>query len=322
MAKKKIQAEDIKFAARGRWENLIFPSFGIKVQFKKKTPCPACNPPGTDRFWYDDKHENGDYFCQQHGAGDGLDLIQRVTDRSFPEVIQEVAHILGLSEESTFTDEDRERLRFEAEDRKKKQLEIERKRQEQIARKAEGMFRNVHQGDASLYLADKQVDKDPKVKIDWHGNLLIPAIDFMDGKIWNLQTIEPDGTKYFIKGDTNDAGEWQTGGGRMGGLGFMIGEVQPDLYDSHVICIAEGYATGMSIHMATGHPVAISFVANNLPKVGAVLRQKYPNAVFVYCADDDSAKQDTGLKYAQEAQAITGGIIVLPDFTQIKESVA
>ena len=74
--------------------------------------------------------------------------------------------------------------------------------------------------------------------------------------------------------------------------------------------------------MATGHPVALSFVANNLPKVGAVLRQKYPNAVFVYCADDDSAKQDTGLKYAQEAQAITGGIIVLPDFTQVQESIA
>lgn len=75
----------------------------------------------------------------------------------------------------------------------------------------------------------------------------------------------PDGQKLFI----------QESGGRTGGCFFVIGEVQPDLYDAHIICIAEGYATGMSIHMATGHPVALSFVANNLPKVGAVLRQKY-----------------------------------------------
>lgn len=320
MTKKKIQAEDIKHAAQGKWADLIFPRFGIEVQWKKKTPCPACG--GRDRFRYDDKNGNGDYYCQQCGNGDGLSLIEKCTHMKFPEVVQEVGAILGLDANSSITDEHRAQWRKERELREKEQQERERKRQEQIARKAEGMFRNAYLGEISLYLVEKQVDKDPKIKIDHNGNLLIPAIDFLDGKIWNLQTIEPDGTKYFITGDTNDSGEWETGGGRMSGLGFMIGEVQPDLYDSHVICIAEGYATGMSIHMATAHPVALSFVANNLPKVGAVLRQKYPNAVFVYCADDDSAKENTGFKYATEAQAITGGIIVLPDFTQIKESVA
>lgn len=321
MEQKKIQVEDIKFAAQGKWADLIFPSFGIQVLWKRKTPCPSCNPPGKDRFWYDDKNGNGDYYCQQCGAGDGLDLIQKVTHKSFIDVIKEVGHILGISEESTFTDEDRRRLRLEAEDRKKKQIEFERKRQEQIARKAEGLFRNPYSGETSLYLINKKVDKAPNIKITHDGNLLIPAHD-ENGKVWNLQTIEPDGTKYFIKGDTSNSGEWQTGGGRMGGLFFMIGEVQPDLYDKHVICIAEGYATGMSIFMASDYPVALAFVANNLPKVGVNLRKKYPNAVFVYCADDDSAKENTGMKYAQEAQDLTGGIIILPDFTQIKESVA
>lgn len=319
MAKKKIQAEDIKRAAEGKWMDLIFPRFGIDVQWKKKTPCPACG--GRDRFRFDDKNGNGDYFCQHCQGGDGLDLIGKCTHLSFPEVVKEVGSILGLDDSSSITDEDRARWRKERELREKEQRERERKRQEQIARKAEGMFRNAYLGEMSLYLKEKQVNKDPKIKIDHHGNVLIPAID-TTGKIWNLQTIEPDGTKYFIKGDTNDSGEWETGGGRMGGLFFMIGEVQPDLYDAHIICIAEGYATGMSIHMATGHPVALSFVANNLPKVGTALSQKYPKALFVYCADDDSAKENTGFKYATEAQAITGGIIVLPDFTQIKESVA
>ena len=309
MAKKKIQAEDIKRAAEGKWMDLIFPRFGIDVQWKKKTPCPACG--GRDRFRFDDKNGNGDYFCQHCQGGDGLDLIGKCTHLSFPEVVKEVGAILGLDDSSKITDADREKWRKEREYREKEQRELEQKMRENIARKAESTFRNAYQGEFSLYLKNKQVDKDPKIKITHDGNLLIPAYD-EHGKMWNLQTITPDGQKLFI----------QESGGRTGGCFFMIGEVQPDLYDAHIICIAEGYATGMSIHMATGHPVALSFVANNLPKVGAVLRQKYPNAVFVYCADDDSAKQDTGLKYAQEAQTITGGIIVLPDFTQIKESVA
>lgn len=309
MAKKKIQAEDIKRAAEGKWMDLIFPRFGIDVQWKKKTPCPACG--GRDRFRFDDKNGNGDYFCQHCQGGDGLDLIGKCTHLSFPEVVKEVGAILGLDDSSKITDADREKWRKEREYLEKEQRELEQKMRENIARKAESTFRNAYQGEFSLYLKNKQVDKDPKIKITHDGNLLIPAYD-EHGKMWNLQTITPDGQKLFI----------QESGGRTGGCFFVIGEVQPDLYDAHIICIAEGYATGMSIHMATGHPVALSFVANNLPKVGAVLRQKYPNAVFVYCADDDSAKQDTGLKYAQEAQAITGGIIVLPDFTQIKESVA
>lgn len=309
MAKKKIQAEDIKRAAEGKWMDLIFPRFGIDVQWKKKTPCPACG--GRDRFRFDDKNGNGDYFCQHCQGGDGLDLIGKCTHLSFPEVVKEVGAILGLDDSSKITDADREKWRKEREYREKEQRELEQKMRENIARKAESTFRNAYQGEFSLYLKNKQVDKDPKIKITHDGNLLIPAYD-EHGKMWNVQTITPDGQKLFI----------QESGGRTGGCFFVIGEVQPDLYDAHIICIAEGYATGMSIHMATGHPVALSFVANNLPKVGAVLRQKYPNAVFVYCADDDSAKQDTGLKYAQEAQAITGGIIVLPDFTQIKESVA
>lgn len=70
MAKKKIQAEDIKRAAEGKWMDLIFPRFGIDVQWKKKTPCPACG--GRDRFRFDDKNGNGDYFCQHCQGGDGL----------------------------------------------------------------------------------------------------------------------------------------------------------------------------------------------------------------------------------------------------------
>lgn len=309
MVKPRFQLDDVKAKAHGLWDNTIFPRFGIEVILKKKKPCPACG--GRDRFRYDDKNGNGDYICQHCGAGDGFSLIQKCTHLSFPDTIAEVAAIVGLDATSNITDADREKWRKEKELRDKEQRELERKLQENIARKAESIFRNAYLGDFSLYLKNKQIDKDPKIKVTHDGNLLIPAYD-EHGKMWNVQTITPDGQKLFITDE----------GGRTGGCFFIIGEVQPDLYDAHIICIAEGYATGMSIHMATGHPVALAFVANNLPKVGAALRQKYPNAVFVYCADDDSAKTSTGLKYAQEAQSITGGIVILPDFTQVQESIA
>ncbi|HAK16042.1 MAG TPA: DNA primase [Acinetobacter junii] len=309
MVKPRFQLDDVKAKAQGLWADTIFPRFNIDVRFKKKTPCPACG--GRDRFRYDDKNGNGDYICQHCGAGDGISLIQKVTGLTFPEALSEVAAIVGLDATSNITEEDRVRWRKEKEIRDKEQRERELKMQEQIARKAEGIWRGAYIGDFSLYLKEKQVDKDPNIKVTHDGNLLIPAYD-EHGKMWNVQTITPDGQKFFF----TDAG------GRTGGCFFMIGEVQPDLYDAHIICIAEGYATGMSIHMATGHPVALSFVANNLPKVGAALRRKYPKAVFVYCADDDSAKEDTGIKYAQEAQSITGGIVILPDFTQVQESIA
>lgn len=309
MAKPKFQIDDVKAKAVGLWETTIFPSFGIDVFLKKNKPCPACG--GRDRFRYDDKFGNGDYNCRGCNGGDGFSLVEKCTGYSFPKVIEEIAAIVGLDATSNITDADREQWRKDKQRRNKERLERELQMQEQIARKAEGIFRNAYLGESSLYLIEKQVDKDPKIKITHDGNLLIPAYD-EHGKMWNVQTITPDGQKFFI----TDAG------GRTGGCFFIIGEVQPDLYDAYIICIAEGYATGMSIHMATGHPVALSFVANNLPKVGTALRQKYPNAVFAYCADDDSAKESTGQKYANEALEITGGIVVLPDFTQIQESIA
>lgn len=319
MSKPKFQLDDVKAKAQGLWQDTIFPRFGIEVFLKKNKPCPACG--GQDRFRYDNKYGNGDYTCRHCSGGDGLSLIEKVTGLSFPEVLSEVAAIVGLDATSNITDEDRARWRKDKERREKERRERELKRQEQISLKAEGLWRGAYLGEESLYLKEKQVDKDPKIKITHDGNLLIPAYD-ENGKMWNLQTIEPDGHKFFILGDTNDAGEFESGGGRTGGCFFMIGEVQPDLYDNHIICVAEGYATGMSIFMATGHPVALAFVANNLPKVGAALKRKYPNSFLLYCADDDSAKQSTGQQYAQKAIEITGGAMVLPDFTQIQESKA
>ncbi|MCK0507373.1 toprim domain-containing protein [Aromatoleum anaerobium] len=54
------------------------------------------------------------------------------------------------------------------------------------------------------------------------------------------------------------------------------------------LCVAEGFATGASIHQATGWPVAIAFDAGNLVEVAPALRAAYPEVVLIVCADDDA----------------------------------
>ncbi|MBK8121815.1 MAG: toprim domain-containing protein [Sulfuritalea sp.] len=78
------------------------------------------------------------------------------------------------------------------------------------------------------------------------------------GELHSLQFIGASGTKRFLKG------------GRAAGLYFLIGVV------GKVVCIAEGYATGASIHAATGYAVAVAFNAGNLGPVTGAIRASYP----------------------------------------------
>ncbi|GHU03560.1 hypothetical protein FACS1894158_02230 [Betaproteobacteria bacterium] len=136
------------------------------------------------------------------------------------------------------------------------------------------------------YLALKGVES-YGLKVTGNGQLLIPLRD-TEGTLHSLQFIGTDGTKRFKTG------------GRKHGCYFSIGG-KPD-----VLCICEGYATGASIHKATGHAVAIAFDAGNLLPVARALRKKFPDARLLLCADDDFQ--------AREAAAAVGGMVATPIF--------
>jgi len=126
--------------------------------------------------------------------------------------------------------------------------------------------------------------------------LLVPVI--IGDTLTSLQLIQPDGSKKFL-----------TGGEIKGGY-FLIGE-----YD-RTLCIAEGYATGCSIHEATGHAVAVTFNAGNMEPVARALRSKHPEALLILCADDDKlTKGNPGLSKAQAATVAVCGSLAAPDFT-------
>lgn len=61
-----------------------------------------------------------------------------------------------------------------------------------------------------------------------------------------------------------------------------------------VLLLAEGYATGATLHEATGLPVAVCFDAGNLRHIAQALRERHPNALFLVCGDDDRATEAKG----------------------------
>jgi putative DNA primase/helicase len=80
--------------ARGNWHNLL-PMLGVDSKFLRNThgPCPICG--GKDRFRWDDQNRNGGYICSQCGAGDGFNLVNRVTGKPFKEIAKQIGDILG-----------------------------------------------------------------------------------------------------------------------------------------------------------------------------------------------------------------------------------
>ena len=124
--------------------------------------------------------------------------------------------------------------------------------------------------------------------------LLIPLRDTA-GTLHSLQTITPDGDKRFK--------------GRMKGCYHAIGK------PSGRIVVCEGYATGASIHEATGEAVAVAFNAGNLMPVAMALHKAYPALVLLLAADDDHQTEgNPGMSAAKSAALAVGGFVVVPNF--------
>lgn len=126
--------------------------------------------------------------------------------------------------------------------------------------------------------------------------LLIPARD-AGGTLHTLQFIGPDGAKRFLSG------------GRIAGCYYAMGR------PAGVLLLCEGYATGATLHQATGHAVAVAFNCGNLPAVARALHAKFPALRILVCADDDARTPgNPGVTRAQDAARAVGGAVVVPRF--------
>ncbi len=134
------------------------------------------------------------------------------------------------------------------------------------------------------------------------GALVVPVRD-MDGALHSLQFISPGGIKRHLRG------------GRVRGLGFWIGSPPGCGETDNPILVAEGFATGASLHEASEHPVAVAFHAGNLEPLARAVRAYCPGAPIIVCADDDyRTPGNPGLAHARTAALAVGGLLARPDF--------
>lgn len=175
------------------------------------------------------------------------------------------------------------------------------KRRTDAASNASSIWKSALEADCHAYLTKKGI-KSHGIKIyrgsltiggmACNGSLMLPVK--FNGKITSLQFINHEGEKRFLPG------------GEKGG--FLIGTVE----DGKPICIVEGFATGASIHEATGYPVIVAFDAGNLRKMAEAVRGKNPDAVIVICADIDD--NSVGQLKASEAALAVNGVVAFPSF--------
>lgn len=176
--------------------------------------------------------------------------------------------------------EQREAIRKRlADDRKRVDAESK-SVQAKAARRAEAAWlKSVSIGDHD-YLVRKGV-QGFGVKYSPKGALVIPMTDPI-GKIHGLQFIlsrAHHGKRIDRTG--RDKEFWPAGLAKKGHF-HLIGAPGP------VCLVAEGYATGATLHMATGLPVAVAFDAGNLLPVVESLAKRYKGSRWLICADDDA----------------------------------
>ena len=143
------------------------------------------------------------------------------------------------------------------------------------------------------YLKRKNI-KPNNARVTGDGRLVVPLLN-QDGLISSLQYIAADGTKLYQKGGATSGKFWTVG--------------NPE--NNKVIYIAEGFATGSTIHEVTGSACIIAYSASNLVPVTAIIRETYgATQDIVIVADNDES--GVGLKYADQASAKYGARIVIP----------
>ncbi|EDT2962868.1 DNA primase [Salmonella enterica subsp. enterica] len=178
------------------------------------------------------------------------------------------------------------------------------------------------QAENNEYLDRKGVAAAPGVRINDKNELIVPFSN-SDGETRSYQRIPLTGGKdaRILKG-SEKSGNW-----------FPLGEP----VNGQPILFAEGYATAASIHEGTGLPVLMTIDGGNMVSVAENAHKKWPDSPLLFCADNDYPleqravlrgitdenqikAQNKGIVSAEAAAKLTGGEIIIPQFTEIERS--
>jgi putative DNA primase/helicase len=215
-------------------------------------------------------------------------------------------------ERASLSDDERAALRDRMRaDRRRTQAERAAE-SERAARRAESVWRKCltapADGEVPDYLRRKGIAAHG-LRYTASGALVMPlhdgggrihALQFILSRAHHGQRIERAGT---------DKQNWPPGCALQGHY-FLIGS------PAGLCLVTEGYATGASLHAATGLPVAVALFAGNLAPVAKALRKRYPDSRLLICADDDYATRgNPGISAASAAALVGDAAWVVPRFS-------
>lgn len=159
------------------------------------------------------------------------------------------------------------------------------------------------------YLVRKGI-KPHGVRFSKEGAIIVPMQDGKGGT-FGLQFILP--SHHERKKKTGRDKEYWPAGMAKQGHWFQIGSPLA----GGICLLAEGYATGATLHEATGLPVAVAFDAGNLEPVAEAIKRQYRNTRILVCADDDYLTEgNPGCSRAKATAFAVGGAWVKPEFPQ------
>lgn len=209
----------------------------------------------------------------------------------------------------TLTDEQKAALKLEAAERGQRRERERLARQDEVASQCRQAFealppiRPIAELDHP-YLLRKGVPPLGGIKESSDGKLLLVPLYNAQGELRNVQEIDWDGNKRFQKD------------GQKSGCFFKLDF--DDKHSTNEIILTEGYATGVSVNVATNKPVAVAFDAGNLEPVAKSLREMFPEAKITICADNDHSREhgNIGIEKATQAAQAIGGEVVIPVFNK------
>ncbi|MBB5456771.1 plasmid replication protein, CyRepA1 family [Paraburkholderia sp. Cpub6] len=146
--------------------------------------------------------------------------------------------------------------------------------------------------------------------------ILVPIRD-IDGNVRSLQAIFPDAKNalgrdrtYLFQGDKT--GKFHVIGQPVGVDGMPLALKAEPLF-----LVAEGFATGVAVHEATGYTVIVAFDAGSLLPVAEAIRDAYNSSMIVFAADNDQwTSGNPGLTKARVAAEAVDGFVAFPNFDQ------
>ena len=289
--------------AHNNWPK-IFEQLGIFIPPNHRHgPCPCCR--GKDRFRMDDMEGRGTWFCNQCGAGDGLDLVSRflgcalVAAAGMVQDMDPVPLVPPAREKS-------QALNMES--------------------RIKTLLRHCESGEAP-YLTTRGwrraqwllAERSSRTICGVHfgaGTLVLP-IRNTGAQLTGAQFIHPGGKKYLLPGshlkDCFCPVHQASRNGRPEPWA-------PDSKPPEGIIITEGYATALAVSCLHHFPVVAALSAHNLKNVAIAFRALWPECHLILAGDNDcSQEKNTGFLNATAAAEVVKGCVVLPADTTLSD---